>query len=114
MILTEINIYPIKSTRGISLNQSEVLPRGLQWDRRRMLVDTQNRFVTARDHPRLALVETLVENSFLRVKGPNMAALTIPLSTFFKQNFDYPGNDGRCQDNPYNDDPHPDQCEHQP
>ena len=39
MKVTEINIYPIKSTRRIALPQSEVLPRGLPWDRRWMLVD---------------------------------------------------------------------------
>lgn len=79
MKLSEVNIYPIKSTRGISLHQSEVLARGLRWDRRWMLVDTQNRFVTARDHPRLALVETQVERNDLRVRGPHMAELSVPL-----------------------------------
>ncbi len=79
MRLSEINIYPIKSTRGISLKHSEVLPRGLPWDRRWMLIDTQNRFITARNHPKLALIETFVGDNTLRVQGPNMSELRLPL-----------------------------------
>lgn len=57
MKVTEINIYPVKSTRRIALTESEVLPRGLPWDRRWMLVDEENRFITARKHPVLATVQ---------------------------------------------------------
>lgn len=67
MKVTEINIYPIKSTRRIALPQSEVLPRGLPWDRRWMLVDVEGRFITARQYPTLALVQTDVEDDMLRV-----------------------------------------------
>ena len=58
MKVTEINIYPIKSTRRIAVHESEVLPRGLPWDRRWMLVDEEGRFITARQHPTLAMVQT--------------------------------------------------------
>ncbi|MBK6840423.1 MAG: MOSC N-terminal beta barrel domain-containing protein [Bacteroidetes bacterium] len=47
LILTEIWIYPIKSLGGIRLDQSEVLGKGLRYDRRWMLVDGQNRFFYA-------------------------------------------------------------------
>jgi uncharacterized protein YcbX len=79
MKVTEINIYPIKSTRRIALPQSEVLPRGLPWDRRWMLVDAEGRFITARQHPTLALVQTDVEDDMLRVSvaGRKMLRLTL-------------------------------------
>jgi uncharacterized protein YcbX len=44
-----------------------------------MLVDAQNRFVTARNHPRLTLVETSVLDHVLYIKGPDMAELRVPL-----------------------------------
>ena len=39
MQLSEINIYPVKSLKGISLNEAMVEDRGLRHDRRWMLVD---------------------------------------------------------------------------
>ena len=67
MKVTEINIYPVKSTRRIALTESEVLPRGLPWDRRWMLVDDDGKFITARQHPSLALVSTEINNDSLIV-----------------------------------------------
>jgi hypothetical protein len=48
--LTHINIYPIKSLGGISLQSSEVEERGLKYDRRWMLVDESDKFITQRSH----------------------------------------------------------------
>lgn len=53
--LTEIWIYPVKSLGGIRVNTVRVLGKGMQHDRRWMLVDEQNRFLTQREHPELAL-----------------------------------------------------------
>jgi len=65
--ITEINIYPIKSTRRIALTESEVLPRGLPHDRRWMLIDDEGKFITARQHPTLAVVETHFAGNTLQV-----------------------------------------------
>ena len=80
MKVTEINIYPIKSTRRIALPQSEVLPRGLPWDRRWMLVDSEGRFVTARQHPRLAMSEAVRGTDTLNISVAGRADLRIPLA----------------------------------
>lgn len=79
MKLASIHVYPIKSTRGIDLPASEVLPRGLPGDRRWMLVDANGRFLTARQHPCLAMVETAFDGDVLRVRAPDMPELTLPL-----------------------------------
>ncbi len=79
MKLTEINIYPIKSTRRIALNESEVLPRGLPWDRRWMLVDTGGKFMTARKYPSLAVVNTHLDGVSLRVSVNGKTELVLPL-----------------------------------
>jgi len=79
MKVTELNIYPIKSTRRIALGESEVLARGLPWDRRWMLVDDSGRFITGRQHPRLATVQTEIADSTLRVQVAGRAPLNLPL-----------------------------------
>lgn len=53
--LSQIWIYPIKSLGGIPLTTSSILGKGLQYDRRWMLVDDQGQFITQRVHPAMAL-----------------------------------------------------------
>ena len=54
MNLSELNIFPIKSLGGISLKSSIVEERGLQFDRRWLLVDDKNHFLTQREFPQMA------------------------------------------------------------
>jgi hypothetical protein len=53
-ILAEIWIYPIKSLGGIRVASSRVMPKGLAWDRRWMLIDETGKFLTQRTHPKLS------------------------------------------------------------
>ncbi len=46
-------IYPIKSLGGIHVSKISVEPPGLQYDRRFMLVDEHNNFITQRTRPEL-------------------------------------------------------------
>ena len=80
MQLTGINIYPVKSTRPIALSESEVLPRGLLWDRRWMLVDSEGRFITARQYPVLAMVDTALGAETLDISAAGRAGLQVPLA----------------------------------
>lgn len=60
--LSQIWIYPIKSLGGISLSEARVLPKGLEYDRRWMLIDENGVFMTQRAYPTMALFRTsLVE-----------------------------------------------------
>lgn len=54
--LTEITIYPVKSLGGISLNSAITEKRGLQYDRRWMIVDVNNKFISQRELPEMALI----------------------------------------------------------
>ena len=76
--LAEIHIYPVKGARGIALQRSDVLAGGLRNDRRFMLVDAQGKFLTQREHPRLALVTTAIEGDVL-VLGAEASAVRVPL-----------------------------------
>jgi uncharacterized protein len=54
-IVTEIWIYPVKSLGGIRLASSKVLSKGLEHDRRWMLIDGDNIFMTQRVYSQMAL-----------------------------------------------------------
>ncbi len=81
LLLSEIRIYPIKSLGGISLPQALVEPRGLQFDRRWMLTDSDGNFVTQREIPEMALLGTAMEPPFLSVflKNNPSEKIQIPL-----------------------------------
>lgn len=51
--LTEISVFPVKSTAGRRLGSARVEPIGLAGDRRWMVVGPDGECVTARTHPRL-------------------------------------------------------------
>lgn len=53
--IAELYIYPIKSLGGIALTESLVQARGLENDRRWMLCNLQNEFITQRQLPQMAL-----------------------------------------------------------
>lgn len=65
--LTQIWIYPIKSLGGISLPAAKVMSKGLQYDRRWMLVDKDGRFMTQRIFPTMALFRLTIDNAQLRI-----------------------------------------------
>lgn len=60
-------IYPIKSLAGIELSSSNITQRGLEHDRRWMLVDKNNQFLTQRAHPVMALFKTCINEDTLIV-----------------------------------------------
>jgi uncharacterized protein len=63
LILTEIYVFPIKSLGGISLQSAKVEERGLQYDRRWVLVDKNGMFLTQREHPQMALLQVNIVES---------------------------------------------------
>ena len=77
MHLSELHIYPIKSARGISLATSRLDARGLEFDRRWMLVDESGGFLTQRKLPRMALIRVAVLEHSLLIKAAVENDLTI-------------------------------------
>jgi MOSC domain-containing protein len=60
--LTQLKIYPVKSLSGISLEESVVEERGFKYDRRWMLVDNENMFITQRLFPQMVFINVKIEN----------------------------------------------------
>ncbi|WP_418264808.1 MOSC domain-containing protein [Flavobacterium faecale] len=78
--LLEIWVYPIKSLSGISLKQSQVTSRGLELDRRWMLVDDSGIFITQREYPQLALFQVQIIDGFLLVTHSNFIGERVKIS----------------------------------
>jgi uncharacterized protein YcbX len=80
LTLSGLNVYPVKSLRGISVEQWSVGARGLRMDRELMLVDDTGRFVTQREEHRLALVATELVGDDLVLSAPGAPPHVISLA----------------------------------
>ena len=78
MKISEINIYPIKSLKGISLKTSSVEKRGLQYDRRWMIVDENGEFFTQREFPKMATISVDLKENGLQIAAENFENLVVP------------------------------------
>jgi len=65
--ISDIYIYPIKSLGGFRVNEARLTDRGLEHDRRWMLIDDDNRFLTQRENPEMALLQTEFTETGIRV-----------------------------------------------
>lgn len=77
--ITELNIYPVKSCRGISVRSVSIEAAGFEHDREWMVVRPDGRFVTQRDIPRLALIVPALKPEFLVLTAPQRGELHVPL-----------------------------------
>ncbi len=78
MEIIEINIYPIKSLSRISLGNSIVESRGLQFDRRWMLVNENSEFLTQREFPKMSTLNVkIIENNLQVFDNDN--SIEVPL-----------------------------------
>jgi hypothetical protein len=82
-ILTELNLYPVKSCAGIALREATLTSAGLMsehiYDREWMVVDAEGRFMTQREHPKLALIVPRIKADTLELRAPGMLRLEVPL-----------------------------------
>ena len=74
LTVSDLFIYPIKSLAGISIQQGVVTERGFENDRRWLLVDGDNRFLTLRKFPRMALLQPSFEQDGLTIRTREMDA----------------------------------------
>jgi uncharacterized protein len=77
MHLSEINIYPIKSLKGIGLQSATIEARGLEFDRRWVLVDAAGNFLTQRELPKMATIRVSVLGDALDVSANGSGKLRI-------------------------------------
>ncbi len=87
--ISAINVYPIKSCAGTSVGRAYLDRSGFQNDRKFMIVGPDNRFLSQRDLPRMALIRPrievipgtpLYEAGELVVNAPGMSELRVLFS----------------------------------
>lgn len=77
--ISQLYVYPVKSLGGIALTQSQVTSRGLQYDRRWMLIDADNQFLSQRKFPQMAFFKLQLRNNGIEVlHEPTGVQVTIP------------------------------------
>ncbi len=70
--VSRLYIYPIKSLAGIAVNSAEVTQKGFKFDRRYMLVDEKNNFLTIREFPQLVRLQCNLLDNGISVNNLNM------------------------------------------
>lgn len=78
MRLAEIRVHPIKSCRAVQRASAAVEARGLQHDRRYMIVDRTGTFVTLRTLPQLSFITVDIGESEYAVQLPGGPSFAIP------------------------------------
>lgn len=77
--LTGLHVYPVKGLKGIDLQAAKCTARGLEHDRRFMVVDAANTFLTQREHPRMATIWTDIVGEQLELSAPDAGEVLVPL-----------------------------------
>lgn len=77
MRVLSLHIYPIKGTRAVDVDRAQLEARGLEGDRRWVVVDATARFITQRSHPRLATVSAVPTRTGLRLSAPGAGEILV-------------------------------------
>jgi uncharacterized protein len=77
MHLSALHLYPLKSAAGLAVETLDILPRGPRHDRRWLVVDTEGRFVTARQISRMVLIRAETMGEGLRLSAPGLPDLDV-------------------------------------
>lgn len=67
LAISQLFIYPVKSLGGIPVSSAQLTDRGFMYDRRWMLVDDNNRFLSQREQPVMALLQTEITDAGIKV-----------------------------------------------
>lgn len=78
--VTALNIYPVKSCKGIALEQALIADTGFARDREWLIARPNGQFITQREEPRLALITTALSDDALILGAPEIGTLRIPFA----------------------------------
>ena len=76
--LCALYVYPVKSCRGVVLDESALDERGLLHDRQFVIVDAQDQFLTQRSTPALARILTAFDDDALRLDHAATGTIRVP------------------------------------
>jgi len=83
--ISRLLLYPVKGCRGVALRAARLAPTGLAvgdiGDREWVIVDDHDEFLSQRELPKMALIETRLQTGALRLSAPGMLPLDIPFGS---------------------------------
>jgi uncharacterized protein YcbX len=77
--LESIHVHPVKSCAGTAPREAVLAETGFDLDREWVVVDPAGRFVSQRELPRMALVQTSLKAGELILRAPGMLALHVAI-----------------------------------
>ncbi len=80
IVVSQLNVYPVKGLKGVTLDSAFATARGLEHDRRFMVVDPGGHFLSQREFPAMATVWTQIAGDELRLAAPDCDEISLPLS----------------------------------
>jgi len=96
--ISQLYIYPVKSLGGIALQQARVTSRGLEHDRRWMLIDGEKQFLSQRKYPQMALFKLQVlERGIQVLHEPSGDTILIPYNPQTSEVVDVTVWDDNCR-----------------
>jgi uncharacterized protein YcbX len=83
--IDQLFVYPVKGCRGVAVERATLAVTGLEingiGDREWVVVDEDGQFLSQRELPQMALIETRLTSSALRLKAPEMLQLEVPFAS---------------------------------
>src|SRR5690348_14671964 len=76
----ELNVYPVKSARGIPKTRVRLAATGFEWDRHWMVVRADGAFLTQRSHPSLTRISTELSDAGLVLTADAFEPLLLPFA----------------------------------
>lgn len=77
--ISSLTYYPIKACRGFDVTKTRVERMGLADDRRMMVVTPEGKFLTQREHPKLALVTPTLNGGLATLSAPNFDSVQLEI-----------------------------------
>ena len=78
--IQELNIYPLKSARGIPKTRVRLAATGFEWDRHWMVIREDGTFLTQRTHPLLTRIVTELTSDGLLLAAGGFEPLLLPFA----------------------------------
>jgi len=78
--IRELNVYPLKSARGIPKARARLGATGFEWDRHWMVIREDGMFLTQRSHPLLTHIATDLNSDGLVLTAAGFEPLILPLA----------------------------------
>lgn len=75
-----LHVYPVKGCAGTALEEARLVARGLEHDRRWMIVDAAGRFLSQRELPALARIRPAIVADRLLLRLPDATDLAVPVA----------------------------------